>query len=114
MTRYNKIAAFGCTVALAGLLVCIYFYFFTPVYAGASGAGMAGLGSAFGILAGMIALALGSVIAVSEAWERPLGNLQDTVCSHASLSGERHYAGGPVHALTAAFAFHAPRAVVYR
>ncbi len=64
MTRYNKIATFGCTVALAGFLVCIYFYFFTPVYAGASGAGMAGLGSALAILAGMIVLALGTVIAM--------------------------------------------------
>ena len=57
LTIYNKIAAFGCTVAAAGFLACIYFYFFTPVYAGASGAGLA-------ILAGMIALALGSMIAV--------------------------------------------------
>ena len=64
LTIYNKIAAFGCTVAAAGFLACIYFYFFTPVYAGASGAGMAGLGSGLAILAGMIALALGSMIAV--------------------------------------------------
>ena len=63
MTNYNKIALFGCAVALAGLLVCIYFYYFTPVYSGASGAGMAGLGSGLAILSGMIALALGSVIA---------------------------------------------------
>ena len=64
MTIYNKIALFGCAVAVGGGLVCIYFYYFTPVYSGASGAGMAGLGSGLAILAGMIALALGSVIAV--------------------------------------------------
>ena len=65
LTIHNKIAMFGCAVAVVGLLVCIYFYYFTPVYSGASGAGMAGLGSGLAVLASMIALAFGSVIAVT-------------------------------------------------
>ncbi len=64
LTRYNKIASFGCVVAFVGLLVGLGFYFFTPVYSGASGAGMAGLGAGLAILAGLILMAGGSVIAV--------------------------------------------------
>jgi len=60
---YNKIALFGCAVAAAGLLVFIYFSYFTPVYAGASGAGMAGLGAGMAVLFGLVALALGAAVA---------------------------------------------------
>ncbi len=64
MTGTTRFALAGGIIAAAGLVVCLYAYFLVPPYAGASGAGMAGLGSAFAMIGGMLAIGIGLLVAL--------------------------------------------------